>query len=230
MRAAVGRPRLKGVDRKRGPGISKCENTMTDKPTEQKPVVKIEIEASPKGEWKALGGGDRDQWNERISNLVTRALPVDQHDTDAVSKVGSAAVSGVVDMKPADPIEGILISQIVVANEAAMKLYRLAWLNNAEYFEASTKYLQLADKAARTVAMLTERLDHHRNRGQQQIVVQHTTTVNANQAVVTDSVVTGKNNEAASSAKLLAAVTDKPMEIIEAEKQKEANPNFLDRL
>ena len=43
-----------------------------------------------------------------------------------------------------------------------------------------TKYLQLADKAARTVAMLTERLDHHRNRGQQQIVVQHTTTVNAN--------------------------------------------------
>jgi hypothetical protein len=48
--------------------------------------------------------------------------------------------------------------------------------------------------------------------------------VNANQAVVTDSVVTGKNNEAAPSAKFLAAVTDKPMEIIEAEKQNEAVP------
>jgi hypothetical protein len=128
-------------------------------------------------------------------------------------------------MKPADPVEGILISQLVVANEAALKLYQLAWLNNAEYFEASTKYLQLADKASRTVAMLSERLDHHRNRGQQQIVVQHTTTVNANQAVVTDSVVTGKKNEAAPSAKLLAAVTEKPMEIIEAvEKQKESVP------
>ena len=90
-------------------------------------------------------------------------------------------------MKPADPIEGMLISQLVVANEAALKLYQLAWLNNAEYFEASAKYLQLADKASRTVAMLTERLDHHRNQGKQQIVVQHTTTVNANQAVVTDS-------------------------------------------
>ena len=46
--------------------------------------------------------------------------------------------------------------------------------------------------------------------------------MNANQAVVTDSVVTGKKNEAAPSAKLLAAVTEKPMEIIEAvEKQKE---------
>jgi hypothetical protein len=103
-------------------------------------------------------------------------------------------------------------------------LYQLAWLNNAEYFEASAKYLQLADRATRTVAMLSERLDHHRNRGQQQIVVQHTTTVNANQAVVTDSVVS-KKTEAASSAKLLAAVTEKPMEIIEAvEKQTETVP------
>jgi hypothetical protein len=38
--------------------------------------------------------------------------------------------------------------------------------------------------------------------------------------VVTDSVATGKKNEAAPSAKLLAAVTEKPMEIIEAENQK----------
>jgi hypothetical protein len=36
--------------------------------------------------------------------------------------------------------------------------------------------------------------------------------------------VTGKKSEAAPSAKLLAAVTDKSMEIIEAEKQKEAVP------
>ena len=54
--------------------------------------------------------------------------------------------------------------------------------------------------------------------------MQHTTTVNANQAVVTDSVVTGRHNDAASSAKLLAAVTDKPLEIIEAEKQNKALP------
>jgi hypothetical protein len=162
--------------------------------------------------------------NDRLSTLVTRALPVNQKNAEVVSHVGSAAAAGIVDMKPADPIEGILISQIVVVNEAALNLYRLGWANSGEYFEASTKYLQLADKASRTVAMLTERLDHHRNRGQQQIVVQHTTTVNADQAVITDRVVTGKKNQAASSAKLLAAVTDKPMEIIEAEKPKEAVP------
>jgi hypothetical protein len=201
---------------------------MTDKANVQviaeKPGVKIEIHAVPKGKWKALGGSNRHQWNERLSDLVTWALPVEQTNAEAVSQAGSAVAAGIVDMKPADPIEGMLISQLVVANEAALKLYQLAWLNNAEYFEASTKYLQLADKASRTVAMLTERLDHHRNQGKQQIVVQHTTTVNANQAVVTDSVLTGKKNETARSAKLLAAVTDQPMEIIEAENQKEVVP------
>ena len=86
------------------------------------------------------------------------------------------------------------------------------------------KYLAQADKAARTAMKLTERLDNHRNQGKQQIIVQHTTTVNANQAVVSDSVVTGKNNDAASSAKLLAATTERPMEILETEKQNETVP------
>jgi hypothetical protein len=189
----------------------------------EKPAVKIEIDRTPNGEWKALGGGDRDQWNERLSNLVTRALPVNQGNPELVSKAGSAVAAGVVDMKPADPIEGVLISQIAVANEAALQLYRRAWAcDPADYFEAHTKYLQLADKASRTVAMLTERLDHHRGRGQQQIVVKRV-TVNADQAVVTDTVMTGKNNDAMTAAELLVAPADTPMEIVEP-MQKEAVP------
>ena len=189
----------------------------------EQPTVKIEIDRVPKGEWKALGGGDRDQWNERVSNLVIRALPLNQHNTELVSQVGSAVAAGVVDMKPTDPVEGILISQLVVANEAALSMYQRAWAcNPADYFEAHTKYLQLADKASRTVAMLTERLDHHRGRGQQQIVVKHV-TVNADQALVTDTVVTANNNEALTAAKLVAAGGDRPMEIIEPT-QKEGVP------
>jgi ribulose 1,5-bisphosphate synthetase/thiazole synthase len=72
------------------------------------------------------------------------------------------------------------------------------------------------------VAMLTERLDHHRGRGQQQIVVKHV-TVNADQALVTDTVVTGRNNEATTAAKLVAASADRPIEIIERT-QKEGVP------
>jgi hypothetical protein len=74
-----------------------------------------------------------------------------------------------------------------LAGKEVVGRWRLrAWAQPSEYFEARTRYLALADKAARTVVMLTERLDHHRGRGQQKIVVQHTTTtVNADQAVVT---------------------------------------------
>jgi hypothetical protein len=75
---------------------------------------------------------------------------------------GSAVAAGVVDMKPTDPIEGVLISQIVTANEAALEFYRRGWTNTAAgYFDAGTKYLQLADKSSRTVALLTERPDQH---------------------------------------------------------------------
>jgi hypothetical protein len=184
---------------------------MWDNHMTEKPAVKIEVETQLKAELKAVGGSDRDQWNERLLNLAIRALPVDQKNTETVSRVGSAVVAGLVGMKPADSIEGMLMSQLVVVNEAALNLYRLAWLNNAEYFEASTKYLQLADKASRTVAMLTERLDQHRGRGQQQIVVKHV-TVNADQALITDTVVTGKPaGNAVPSPALLTDATDKPM-------------------
>jgi hypothetical protein len=177
----------------------------------------ILINRNPKGEFKAFGGADHDKWNKWIANATSMALPVNQKDDEEVTQAATAVISGMIDMKPSDPIEGIIISQLMAANQASLRLYYLAWLNNAEYFEASTKYLQLADKASRTVAMLTERLDHHRNQGKQQIVVQHTTTVNANQAVVTDSVVTGTPaGNTAPSAALLTDAIESPMPTLDA--------------
>ena len=104
---------------------------------------------------------------------------MDQINAEVVSEAGSAVVAGMVDMKPTDPVEGMLMAQLVVANEAALSMYQRTWACPPDhYFEAHTKYLQLADKASRTVAMLTERLDQHRGRSQRQIVVKHV-TVNA---------------------------------------------------
>jgi hypothetical protein len=186
------------------------ENPMTENPT-----VRIKVETAPKKEWKAFGGGDRDQWNERLLTLVTRALPVDQRNAESVSHAGSAVMAGVVDMNPADPVEGLLISQLVVAHEAALSMYQLAWAQPPEYFEARMKYLARADKASRTVAMLTERLDHHRGRGQQQIVVKHV-TVNTDQAMITDTIVTGgRAGDTKPCPALLTDPTEKPMSMLE---------------
>jgi hypothetical protein len=173
----------------------------------------VTLDAAPKGKLKALGGSIRDEWNARLSNLVASALPVNQTDnSNEPDEAATAALSGMVDIKPTDPVEGMLVAQLVVAHEAALSMYRRAWAQPPEYFEARAKYLSLADKATRTVALLTERLDQHRGRGQQQITVKHV-TVNADQALVADQVVGGKIDSI--SAAKLVSTADKPMEIVE---------------
>ena len=177
----------------------------------KKIVRHMRIAADPKGHRKEIGGADYDDWNDWLALTTSLALPVDQNDeTDAV-RATTAVYSGMIDLKPADPIEGILISQLMAASQASLSLYRRGWAQPPEYLEAGLRYVALGDKASRTVAMLTERLDQHRGRGQQQIVVKHV-TVNADQALVTDTVVTGKPaGNVVPSPALLSDVTDKAM-------------------
>jgi hypothetical protein len=181
----------------------------------------VELDPKPKGELKKLGGSQSDKWNLRLVGLVANALPIAQSDKEAALVATSAVCQGTADIAPADPIEGILIAQLMAANEASRSMYRRGWSQPPEYFEARTKYLQLADKAARTVMMLTERLDHHRGRGQQQITVKHVTTnnVTADQAIIADSVTTGGAASHVASPALLAAGSEAPMPILDQIKQ-----------
>jgi hypothetical protein len=152
-------------------------------------TIKIDLNPNGKGNRKPIGGAAHDEWNDRLTTLIAAALPINRESVEQCSEAATAVFSGMFDIQPSDPIEGILVGQLMVAHEAALSMYRRAWQQPAEYFEARTKYLALADKAARTVALLSERLDQHRGRGQQQITVKHV-TVNADQAVVADKVMT----------------------------------------
>jgi hypothetical protein len=176
----------------------------------------ITIDPNPKGELKRIGGSLADEWNLRLLNLVGGSLPIDHSDRETSKEAIKAVIQATADIAPADPIEGILIAQLMAANEASLAMYRKGWSQPPEYFQARTKYLQLADKAARTVMMLTERLDHHRGRGQQQITVKHVTTnnVTADQAIIADSVTTGGGARNVASPVLLAASSEMPMPIL----------------
>jgi hypothetical protein len=186
-------------------------------PKKDSQTMTISLDPEPKGEFKILGGSRSDDWNLRLSNLVVGALPIQQSNSEAVIFASGAVCQATMDIAPADPIEGILIAQLMAANEAALAMYRKGWAQPPEYFQARTKYLQLADKAARTVMMLTERLDHHRGRGQQQITVKHVTTnnVTADQAIIADSVTTGGAARNVASPALLAASSEAPMPILD---------------
>jgi hypothetical protein len=149
---------------------------------DDEPIV---IQTKP-GHHKDIGGGESENWNLRQMQLILSALPgASARDKKSAGEIGSAVISGLMDVKPADPVEGMLTSQMVVAHEAALDMYRRAWAQPPEYFDARCRYLQMADKAQRTVALLTERLDRHRGAGQQQITVKHV-TVNADNAIVGD--------------------------------------------
>jgi hypothetical protein len=186
----------------------------------EKTAIKMRLDPNkPEGKLKLLGGGKMDEWNKRLSDITVGALPIAHSKCrEDITEAYVAVSYGVMDMAPADPIEGILIAQLMAANEAALTLYRKGWqnVNMPEFFEGGTKFLQLADKAALTVVLLTERLDHHRGRGQQQITVKHVTTnnVTADQAIIAESVTTGAGRNAASPA-LLAASSAAPMPILD---------------
>ena len=190
--------------------------TISSKAKPAAPTDVIALDPNPKPKIKALGGSAYDVWNYWLVNVTMGAIPP-PHADDKFSQ-REAIASVMVDMKADDPIEGVLISQLMAASQGSLRMYRLAWAQPTECFEARLKYLALADKAARTVAVLTERLDHHRGRGQQKIVVQHTTTVNADQAVVTTggaAPVQENTGRAVSSPALLAAATQMPMKTID---------------
>lgn len=186
------------------------------KPKHDPKLWSIAIDPTPKGEFKMLGGSQADDWNMRLLNLVGNSLPIDHSNRETSSEAIKAVCQATADIAPADPIEGILIAQLMAANEAALSMYRKGWAQPPEFFQARTKYLQLADKAARTVVLLTERLDHHRGRGQQQITVKHVTTnnVTAEQAIIAESVATGADRNVASPARL-AVSSDTPMPILD---------------
>src|SRR5215204_5847670 len=143
-------------------------------------VAKLAIDPG-RGELRALGGGKHDEWNQHLTAQLAGALPEAHGSMTAATVKGSlGALTGQIGIDPQDPVEGMLSAQMIAANAAALDLYRRAWIPE-QSFEASTRYLALAEKAARTLARLSEALDRHRGKGQQQITVKHV-TVNADQA------------------------------------------------
>ena len=158
-------------------------------------VRHIGIDRKPKGNLKSIGGADHDDWNDWLAASTAGALPVDQRYENAATKAMTAAFSGMIDLKPADPVEGILISQLMAANQASLSMYRRAWAQPPEYLEARLRYLTMADKQQERCQCCLKNLITI-GVGQQQIVVKHV-TVNADQAVITDQILAGERRRPA---------------------------------
>src|SRR6476660_85069 len=109
--------------------------------------VEIFLDRNPQPQLKAMGGGQDDRWNNSLASGLLNALPR-AHWPEGRNESANAAIAGLANIKPSDPIEGLIAGQMIAAHEAAFSLYSRAW-NPKQSFEVRSKYLMLADKAAR---------------------------------------------------------------------------------
>ena len=59
------------------------------------------------GNLKPLGGGNADEWNQRLNDLTINALPIaHSKNPEAITTAAVAVCRGTMDIAPADPVEG----------------------------------------------------------------------------------------------------------------------------
>jgi len=121
-----------------------------------------------RGDWKHVGGSPSDDWNNRIAvETVTRC----ESDERAREQQDRAAIDGLIGIAPQDELEGMMAAQIIAAHGGAMACYRCA----AEASEGPARRddLAVADRLARTFALLAATLHRHRRKARRTITVEY---------------------------------------------------------
>lgn len=137
-----------------------------------------------KGKFKKIGGSRNDTWNELIYDQIVGSCWNKRRSPEQEKQLMYATLGALVDIKPADPIEGMLVSQMIATQSAVMECYRLASHPN-QNFICQQSYLKQAGQLSRTFATLVESLNRHRGKsGQQNVVVKYVTVEAGAQAIV----------------------------------------------
>lgn len=95
----------------------------------------------------------------------------------------NSAVAILRGISPSDELEGTLACQMVAVHSAAIEMFRRAMVEG-QSSEGISENINRAVKLTRTYTMQMEALTKYRNRGGQQITVQHVQVNNGGQAVV----------------------------------------------
>ena len=119
-------------------------------------AIKMSLDPNkPEGNRKVLGGGKADEWNDRLGNLTVNALPIAySKNKDVITEACLAISYGTMDMAPADPLEGILIAQLMAANEASLSMYRRAWSQPPDYVGQPRAIRELRQSKAASIGGL----------------------------------------------------------------------------
>ena len=111
------------------------------------------------------GGGTLRRLERGFPGRAVAVAAIERGNRDRSGCGGPGDGEGAGRLQAADPIEAMLLGQILSANATALELRQRAWRDRLP--ERQAALLNLADKSARTLAALTEALERHRARGRQ---------------------------------------------------------------
>ncbi|MEO0818671.1 MAG: hypothetical protein AAFX86_15380, partial [Pseudomonadota bacterium] len=118
-----------------------------------------------------------------IVDQMVQAMWLKHVDGNDRRKLMVSALAGMIDIAPRDPLEGMMVAQLLAAHNAAMECYRRAMIPD-QAFEGRKENLNQANKLTRTWTMLLDALNKRRGKGQQKVTVKHVHVNEGGQAIV----------------------------------------------
>lgn len=160
-----------------------------DRKKSKAPIMQVKIhENYPESPLKKLFGSSIDEVNQELASALGRVLYCKPNHDDLNSKMGHAAVLTMMDMKPQNVTEGMLMVQMLANHNAQMECYQRA-AQPSQNIEQASFNLGFANKLARTFTAQLEALQRLRGQcGQQKVEVTHLHVHDGGQAIVAGNI------------------------------------------
>jgi len=128
-----------------------------------------------------------------VIDQVLRVCSSGENNPELVTKKANASMAAILEIDPQDSTELMLATQMVTVHNLTMEMSRRALLVNDQTEDSVNFNINRTTKLMRTYMAQMEALNKYRNKGKQQITVQHVNVNDGGQAVIGDITQGGGN-------------------------------------
>ncbi len=132
-----------------------------------------------------MGTHDADLTNSIIKQVINICFTGNRSD-ETKTLQANASMAAILEIDPQDATELMLATQMVAAHNIAMEMSRRALLVDGQTEDGVNANVNRMTKLMRTYTAQMEALNKYRNKGKQQITVQHVNVNDGGQAVIGD--------------------------------------------
>lgn len=127
-----------------------------------------------------------------VTHLLTQIEAATPKRGEADVFVTNASLAAIYEIKAKDPLEAMLLTQMVTSHNLAMEYFRRSVLTD-QTAEGAELNLNRANRLMKTFTLQLEALNRHRGKGHQKVTVEHVTVNQGGQAVVGELNIEARN-------------------------------------